>query len=137
MKYPDKYIYPAVFTKDEDGEWEVNFPDIENGFTAAESLESAILEARYALEDLLYFTEKGKFSIPEATPIDKINAPKGAIVQLVVADMPAVRKEHSQKAIKKTLSIPAWMEDELKKRPDINVSQVLQKALKQELNLNA
>ncbi len=137
MKYPDKYIYPAVFTKDEDGEWEVSFPDIENGFTAAESLESAILEARYVLEDLLYFTEKGKLSIPATTPLNKVNAPKDAIVQLIVADMPPVRREYSQKAVKKTLSIPAWMEDELKRRPDINVSQVLQQALKQELNLSA
>lgn len=137
MQYPDKYIYPAIFTKDEDGEWEVRFPDIENGFTAAESLESAILEARYVLEDLLYFTEKGKLSISAATPLNKVDAPKDAIVQLVVADMPPVRREYSQKAVKKTLSIPAWMEDELKKRPDINASQVLQQALKQEFNLSA
>ena len=137
MQYPDKYIYPAIFIKDKDGEWEVRFPDIENGFTAADSLESAILEARYVLEDILYFTEKDKLSVPTATPLGKIRTPKNAIVQLIVADMPPVRREYSQKAVKKTLSIPAWMEDELKKRPDINVSQVLQQALKQELNLNA
>lgn len=137
MKKLDRYVFPAIFTEVEDGAWEVCFPDIENGFTAAESLEQAILEAKYVLEDILYFTEKEKLSIPAPTPLCDIKAPKSAIVQLVVADMVPVRREYGQKSVKKTLSIPAWMEEELKQRPDINVSQVLQEALKQELKLSA
>lgn len=137
LKKPDRYVFPAIFTEVEDGAWEVCFPDIENGFTAAESLEQAILEAKFVLEDILYFTEKEKLSISASTPLGDIKAPKGAIVQLVVADMQPVRREYGQKAVKKTLSIPAWMEDELKQRSEINVSQVLQEALKRELKRSA
>ena len=135
MRLPDHYSYPAVFSTDGDG-WEVFFPDIDNAFTAADTLEEAILEARYVLEDIMYMREQEKDDIPTPTPLDKVRAKQGDIVQLVVASMPEVRRQFRQKAVKKTLTIPAWMEEELKKRDDINVSQLLQQAIKHELQLH-
>ena len=135
MKLPDYYAYPAVFTTDGDG-WEVSFPDVDNAFTAADTLEQAIVEARIVLEDIMYHREKEKDAIPTPTPLMEIRAHPGDLVQLVVAVMPPVRREFSQKAVKKTLTIPAWMEEELKKHDDINVSQLLQNAIKQELQLH-
>ncbi len=134
VRLPDYYSYPAIFSTDGDG-WEVAFPDIDNAFTAADTLERTILEARYVLEDVLYLREKANEAIPPATPLDRVRANPGEIVQLVVASMPEVRRQFAQKAVKKTLTIPAWMEEELKKRDDINVSQLLQQAIKQELHL--
>lgn len=134
MKYPDFYAYPAILTQDSKG-WEVFFPDLENCFTAAETLEKAIMEARYVLEDVMYLREKDKDEIPSATELEDVEHKPGAIVQLVVASMPEVRREHSQKAVKKTLTIPAWMDEELKKHSNINVSLLLQNAIRQELNL--
>ena len=49
--------------------------------------------------------------------------------------MPPVRRAWSRKAVKKTLTIPAWMEEELRKREDVNVSLILQEALKKELKI--
>ncbi|MDR3280218.1 MAG: type II toxin-antitoxin system HicB family antitoxin [Synergistaceae bacterium] len=135
MKLPDFYSYPAIFTTDGDG-WEVFFPDVDNAFTAADSLEQAIIEARYVLEDIMYLREKGKNDIPVSTPLNQVNHKPGDIVQIVVAVMPQVRREFSQKSVKKTLSIPSWMEEELKKRGDINISQLLQNAIRQELHLS-
>jgi predicted RNase H-like HicB family nuclease len=135
MKLPDLYSYPAIFSSDGDG-WEVRFPDIDNAFTAADTLEQAILEARYVLEDIMFLREKGKDSIPASTPLEQVKFDTGEIVQLVVAVMPAVRREFKQKSVKKTLTIPAWMEEELKNRNDINVSQLLQNAIKQELQIH-
>lgn len=134
MSLPDYYSYPAIFSTDGDG-WEVSFPDIDNAFTAADTLEQAILEARYMLEDIMYMREKEHDIIPSATPLNKVKAADGDVVQLVVASMPEVRRQFRQKAVKKTLTIPAWMEEELKKHDDINVSQLLQQAIKQELHL--
>lgn len=134
MRLPDYYSYPAIFSTDGDG-WEVCFPDIDNAFTAADTLEQTILEARYVLEDIMYLREKDNDDIPSPTPLSDIEAEKGDIVQLVVASMPEVRRQFSQKAVKKTLTIPAWMEEELKKHDDINVSQLLQQAIKRELHL--
>jgi predicted RNase H-like HicB family nuclease len=138
MNFPDLYAYPAVFSTDGDG-WEVRFPDVENAFTAADTLEQAILEARYVLEDIMFHREKENDAIPTPTPLRLVESNPDDVVQLVVAAMPEVRKEFNQlnqKAIKKTLTIPAWMEEELKKRNDINVSKLLQNAIKQELQLH-
>ena len=134
MKYPDFYAYPALFSTDGDG-WEVSFPDVENCFTAADTLEEAIIEARYVLEDIMYYREIQKDEIPSPTPLKTIVVPEGQMVQLIVAAMPEVRRAHRQKAVKKTLTIPAWMEEALKEHSDINVSLLLQKAIKQELHL--
>jgi predicted RNase H-like HicB family nuclease len=135
MKFPDLYSYPAIFSSDGDG-WEVRFPDIDNAFTAADTLEQAILEARYVLEDIMYLREKEKETIPPPTPLEQVKSDPGEIIQIVVAVMSTVRREFKQKSVKKTLTIPAWMEEELKKRDDINVSQLLQNAIKQELQLH-
>ena len=56
-KYPDRYIFPAIFSKDEEGMWDVRFPDLDNCFTSADTLEEAIDQAKYTLEDCLYFLE--------------------------------------------------------------------------------
>lgn len=135
MKKTDFYAYPALFSTDGDG-WEVIFPDVENCFTVADTLEEAIIEARYVLEDIMYYREIQKDEIPTPTPLGEIKALEGQVVQLVVASMPAVRREHRQKAVKKTLTIPAWMEEALQEHADINVSLLLQNAIKQELRLN-
>ena len=134
MNYPDFYAYPAVFSTDGDG-WEVSFPDVDNCFTAADTLEQTIVEAKYVLEDAMYFRERDHYEIPKPTGLDEIETKQGEIVQIVVAAMKETRREHSQKAVKKTLTIPAWMEDELKKHPSLNVSSLLQQAIKQELRL--
>jgi predicted RNase H-like HicB family nuclease len=135
MIFPDLYSYPAIFSSDGDG-WEVRFPDIDNAFTAADTLEQAILEARYVLEDIMYLREKEKDTIPTPTPLEQVKSDPGEIIQIVVAVMSAVRREFKQKSVKKTLTIPAWMEEELKKRDDINVSQLLQNAIKQALQIH-
>jgi predicted RNase H-like HicB family nuclease len=131
---PRLYAYPAVFTADGNG-WEVSFPDVDNAFTAADTLEQAILEAQYVLEDIMYFRERDKDEIPKPTPLDEVERKPGEVVQIIVACMPETRRRYSEKSVKKTLTIPAWMEDELKKREDINVSQLLQFAIKQELRM--
>ena len=123
-KLPATYAYTAVFSTDDDG-WEVRFPDLDNAFTSANTLDEAILEARVVLEECLYFREEQKDEIPVPTPPDKVVRREGDIAQLVVADMAAVRREMSRRAVKKTLTIPYWMDVELKKSPDINVSALL------------
>lgn len=135
-KLPDYYSYPAVFSTDGDG-WEVSFPDLDNAFTAADTLEKAILEAQAVLEECLYFREIQRDDIPKPTPLEKIKKRQGDYIQIVVASMPETRREMSQRAVKKTLTIPFWMEEELKKRPTLNVSSILQNALRRELGLES
>lgn len=134
LKYPGYYKYPAIFSPDGDG-WTVTFPDLENCFTSADTIEEAIVEAQAVLEDCIYFREADKDIIPLPTSSEKIPSPSGGFVQIVVAVMGPVRRAWSRKAVKKTLTIPAWMEEELKKHENVNISFVLQEAIKKELGL--
>jgi predicted RNase H-like HicB family nuclease len=134
MNRPNYYKYPAVFSPDGDG-WTVRFPDLDNCFTSADTVEEAIIEAQAVLQDCMYFREEQKDEIPRPTPLEKITLEEGSFVQAVVAVMPPVRRAWSRKAVKKTLTIPAWMEEELRKREDVNVSLILQEALKKELKI--
>ena len=134
MKRPGYYKYSAIFSPDGDG-WTVRFPDLENCFTSADSVEEAIVEAQSVLEDCMYFREEQKDEIPLPTPIENLHPEDGAFIQSVVAVMAPVRRAWSRKAVKKTLTIPAWMEEELKKREDINISFILQEALKEKLDI--
>jgi len=134
MNRPSYYKYPALFSPDGDG-WTVRFPDLDNCFTSADSVEEAIVEAQAVLEDCMYFREKQKDDIPQPTPLENIFPEEEGFVQAVVAVMPPVRRAWSRKAVKKTLTIPAWMEEELRKREDINISSILQEALKERLDI--
>lgn len=132
-KYPDRYIFPAIFVKDVEGMWDVRFPDLENCFTSADTLEEAIDQAKYTLEDCLYFMEKDKADIPVPSSVP-LKQSDDAVTQLVVAYMPPVRRAWSQKAVKKTLTIPAWLA-ELAEEQKLNYSALLQQAIKQELHV--
>ena len=134
-KTQDRYIFPAVFTKDEEGMWSVTFPDLENCFTSADTLEEAIEQSKYLLEDCLYFLEKDKADIPAPSHISTTQS-EDSLSQLVVAYMPPVRRAWSQKAVKKTLTIPAWLEA-LAEEKKVNYSALLQQALKQELQVES
>lgn len=93
--FPDSYTYSALFVSDGDG-WEVSFPDVDNAFTAADTLEEAKKEARFVLEDIMYFREK-EGDIPNVTPLENISVPKGALLFNVTALMKETRQEFAQK----------------------------------------
>ena len=128
------YYYPAIFTKEKKG-YSVTFYDIENINTQGDNLEEAITMAQDALG--LYITdiiEDGK-EIPTRTEeIEKISIKKNQILVLIELDFVEYNKRVDNKAIKKTLSIPSWL-NTLAEKKSINFSQVLQEALKSRLNL--
>ena len=90
MKYPKYYMYPAIFQPDGDM-WTVTFPDIENAFTSADTLEEAIIDARSVLEDCLYFREIQNDEIPSPSRGSDVDVPSGGFVQMVAAFMNPVR----------------------------------------------
>ena len=106
-----------------------------NCFTSADSVEESIVEAQAVLEDCMYFREEQEDEIPQPTSFESITLEKGSFIQAVVAVMPPVRRAWSRKAVKKTLTIPAWMEEELRKHEGINISSILQEALKERLDI--
>lgn len=127
-----KYIYAATFQKEDCG-YSVIFPDLDIA-TSGETLEEAMEMAKDALCLMLYDLEERKEPIPQATDITKIVCEKDSFATLIECDTVEYRKFYDHKAVKKTLSIPAWL-NTMAEREEINFSAVLQKALKAELNI--
>lgn len=83
---------------------------------------------------MLYDLEETGKAIPAASRIKDVSTTGDEFVTLVACDTLEYRKFYSSKAVKKTLSIPAWL-NTMAEREDINFSAVLQRALKAELNI--
>jgi predicted RNase H-like HicB family nuclease len=124
----------AVFTPVPEGGYEVRFPDLPGCFSQGDSLEEAMTMAKDALELHLWGMENDNDPIPPATLPENIELKKGCFTVPVSVYMPPVREEMDNKTIKKTLTIPAWL-NRVSEEADINFSQTLQKALKQQLGI--
>lgn len=131
-----KYVYPAVFTEEENGMFSVDFPDLEGCYTCG----SDLAEAMYMAEDVLAFTlydyEKGKRPLPvPSTCLDLLpKAQDNEFVNYIMCDTTEYHRRNNTKAIKKTLTIPEWLNEEAVSA-GVNFSQVLQDALKTKLNI--
>jgi antitoxin HicB len=122
-----KYVYPAIFVEDE-GSIAVEFPDLKNCFTQGENMVDALEMASDVLSAKLVFMEDNGETIPAPTPIDQLSLEHGEYSTLVMADPLAYRKANSTKSVKKTLTIPSWLNEAAEKQ-SVNFSQVLQEAL--------
>lgn len=71
--------------------------------------------------------------IPDVSPLGSVDPEDGTIVAIEF-DMAEYRRRNSSRAVKKTLSIPEWL-NEAAVRENINFSQVLQKALMERLGM--
>ena len=121
-----KYVYPAIFTEEQDGMYSVNFPDFESCYTSGENLAEAVEMASDVLALTLYDMEECSEAIPAPSKIHSIKTDN--IVSLIACDTMEYRKRYDNKAIKKTLTIPNWLNTEAEKR-NINFSSVLKEAL--------
>lgn len=128
----ERLFYPAVFHKAEEGGFWVSFPDIPECMTQGDDMQDAYEMAVDALGLSLSTMEDAGEVIPEASPLDRVDSEDGTLI-IVEFDMAEYRRRHSSKAVKKTLTIPEWL-NEAAVRENINFSQVLQEALMKKLN---
>ena len=128
-----RYVYPAIFTQEKNG-YSVIFPDLEGCYTCGDDLKDAI----YMAEDVLAFTlfdyEKAGRSVPAPGELNSIKTLENQFVNYIACDTIEYQRRHNNKAVKKTLSIPEWL-NEIATARGINFSQVLQDALKSQLGL--
>lgn len=122
-------VYPAIF-HEEDGYW-VEFPDLTGCVTEGNTLEEAMAMAQEALGLWLVSQIEMGNELPASSNIADIHTDDG-IVTYVSTDVNAYRRD--TRAVKKMLSIPAWLAKEAETR-NISLSKVLQDALKEQLNL--
>lgn len=124
-------VFPAIFTFD--GKYyNVDFIDLNGCSTFGDSIQNAYEMAQEAmglfLDDLIHF--------PNPTiDFSKIALKDNQFISFVSIDMDEYRKKYNSKSVKKTLSIPAWL-DNLSEKNNLNFSQILQEALKEKLGID-
>lgn len=120
--------YPAVFHPEEDGGFSVSFPDIEGCFTQGDSISQAVEMAQDAIGLML----EDMKTVPAPSDPRNIQISTGDFFMVIPFDSAAYNRKF--KPVKKTLSIPSWLNDAAEEA-HINFSGVLQDALKAKLNL--
>ena len=98
--------YPAIFYKEPSG-YSVVFPDLGDLATCGETLNEALAMAIDCLAGYLYTLKRAGKKAPEP----------------------------SEKSVKKTLTIPSWLNDAAE-AAHLNFSSILQSGLKQQLHLD-
>ena len=138
-------MYPACFYKEADG-YSVIFPDLDFLATQGETFEEAMEMAVDCLAGYLYTAQQSEDKIPEPSHLKDVDPvavskeldpemPVGeCIVNIISVDVAEYAKKHFERSIKKTLSIPAWLNDAAVAQ-GINFSGTLQEALKAKLNI--
>ena len=128
-------IYPACFFKEEN-HYSVIFPDFNYLSTCGDSLQDAMEMAVDCLAGALFSAKLDNEDNPIPSKLEEIDPTqiatelefKQSFVTFVSVDVEEYAKTHLNKAIKKTLTIPEWLNKEAMSKK-INFSQVLQEAL--------
>ncbi|WP_440894956.1 type II toxin-antitoxin system HicB family antitoxin [Amphibacillus sp. Q70] len=133
-----KYLFPAIFDPGTDNSpgYTVTFPDLPGCITEGSNMSEALFMARDVLGGFLYGMEEDNETIPNPTPPSEVILPENAFVSLIEVRTDFVRDIMQNKAVKKTLTIPKWLND-VAEEENINFSHLLQFALKEELNIKS
>lgn len=129
----DRYVFPAVFDYANDG-ITVTFPDIPGCITCGDDNEEAFSMAKEALALNLFGMEEDGEGIPVSSSPRQIDTSQNQSIVFIEVWMPPFRQEMNNQAVKKTLSIPYWL-DAAAKEHKINYSHLLQEALKEHLGI--
>lgn len=127
-----KAIYPVVFTHLEDG-YMVYVPDLECN-TQGDDLTQAIEMARDVIGLMCMDMEDDGKALPAPSAIHSVPVHDDDFVSLVDVDVDAYRRAHSQRSVRRNVSLPCWL-NEKADQAGLNVSAILQAALKRELQL--
>lgn len=132
-------VYPACFFKEDNG-YSVVFPDLNWLSTCGSDMDDAMKAAVDCLAGYLYMCQQDGEDIPAPSAIEDIDPVRvvqeldpdspveAAFVNIVSVDVEAYARKHLEKSVKKTLTIPAWLNKAALEK-GINFSQTLQEAL--------
>lgn len=124
-------FYPAVFLKESDG-YSVRIPDIDGCFTQGDTIGEACANAIEAIGINL----EGSSEFPAPSLPNEVEKENDEFIVMVEFDMIDYMRRNDTKAVKKTLTIPSWL-NYLAEENHINFSSVLQTALKAQLNISS
>ena len=127
-----KYAYPIIITPGETM-LIVDIPDFDIA-TQGKDLAEAMYMARDAIGMVGLDYMEDKKDIPTPSSLKDIKPAQDAIVSLVDVDFDEYRRRHENRVIRKNVTIPSWL-NEAAEKENINFSQLLQKAIKEQLNI--
>lgn len=125
------YFYPAIFQVEEDG-YSVFVPDIPGCMTQGDTMEEALAMVQEAIG--LMLEDVAPADYPAASLPQDLVLEKDQFALMVPFDKLAYDKKYNAKAVKKTLSVPKWL-DTLATEHNVNFSNILQNALMHELGV--
>lgn len=125
-----KLVYPAIFTpyEDETGGYVVEFPDLPGCTTGGDDMAEALFMAEDAASGWILTELEAGNAVPQASSYWELAAGERQFISMIALDMDAYAAKYGTKAVKKTLTIPAWMNTFVEKNA-ISCSNVLQEAL--------
>lgn len=122
--------YPALFHKEEDGSYWVEFPEFAGG-TQGDDLEEAMKNAREMLESVLAAYLDEGMELPVPSDMGELTVEDGFASLIQVDPRPFIR---NNKAVRKNVTVPEWL-IRLADREQVNYSEVLTSALEARLNV--
>ena len=130
MKKGILLTYPAIFTNEDNRYW-VEFIDLKGCFSDGDTLAEAMENAKEAMG--LFLEDLTEYPVC-TTDISTIKLDNNQIISFVSINMEEHKRKYETKSVKKTLSIPAWL-NTMAENADVNFSQLLQAALMEKLNI--
>ena len=121
-----EYVYPSLFTPNDDGSITIVFPDLPGCVSEGKSLGNAMYMAQSGLTQWIEYLTDKKLDIPKASAIQDVQFSADEFVTLIRADI------KDNRAVKRTVSIPKWMDDKAIEAR-LSLSRVLQDALAERL----
>lgn len=123
-----EFIYPAIFHKNSDGSFTVTFPDLPGCITEGKTMGAALKMAQSALTQWIDFLKDEKEDIPAASDWSVITVSTDEVVSMIAADV------RDNRAVKRTVSLPKWMDDKLSEA-GFSLSKLVQEAGRKKLEL--
>ena len=121
------YIYPAIFSSNENGSYTITFPDLPGCISEGKNLSNAIDMAQEALSQWLEYLVSEKQVIPNASEIIDIEVSGKEFANLIRINL------RDERAVKRTVSLPRWMDEKVSEE-GWSLSRVLQDAIAQKVH---
>ena len=129
-----KYAYPACFYPERDGGFSVVFVDFELATFGPGLADAMHMAADAAAGRILSMLRDGE-GLPSPTPPQRIVPDEAeGFVSMVCIDMDGLKANHDEKPVKKTLTIPSWLNNAAEKK-NVNFSATLKEALIEKIAL--
>lgn len=135
MTYPDYYCYAAIFSYEDDG-IHITYPDLPGCVSFGKSEEEAGLNAEDVLRLHMLGMEEDGEEAPVPSPLRTLTSElsDNELLVMVRVFMPIFREKMAKRFVKKTVSLPSWLNAE-GERHGVNFSQLLQNAVIEKLGL--